>query len=190
MRKPRRDVSPSPASPPAAKTSAPSADRICIARIGAPHGVRGEMKLWSFTQDPADVATYGPLHTEDGKRQFDIETMRAAKDHFVVRLKGVADRDAAEKLRNIELFIDRALLPPAEDGAYYHADLIGLSAVTPDGVAIGTVSAMLNFGAGDLVEIKSNAGGEPMLLPFTAATVPEIDIAGGKMVVVLPAVTE
>ena len=194
MQKRRRDASPSPAAPPAADRQAPPPDAaqetICIARIGAPHGVRGEMKLWSFTQDPAAVADYGPLFTQDGKRQFEIETMRAAKDHFVVRLAGVADRDAAEKLRNVELYIDRALLPPAEDGAFYHADLIGLAAVTPDGVAFGAVTAVLNFGAGDLLEIKSNAGGEPMLLPFTEAIVPEIDITAGRIVVVLPAETE
>lgn len=166
-------------------------DRICVARIGAAHGIRGEVKLWSFTQDPAAVASYGPLETEDGKRQFEIETMRAAKDHFVARIAGVADRDAAEKLRNLELYIPRARLPAIEeDDTFYHADLVGLTAVTPEGDTIGTVSAVLNFGAGDLIEIKSSAGGEPMLLPFTDAIVPEIDIAARKIVVVLPSVSE
>jgi 16S rRNA processing protein RimM len=166
-------------------------NKIRVARIGAAHGVRGEMKLWPFTQDPEAVADYGPLESEDGKRQFEIETMRAAKDHFVVRLKGVADRTAAEKLTNTDLFIPRDRLPAIEeDDTFYHADLIGLAAVTPDGVTLGTVSALHNFGAGDLIEIVSAQGGEPLLLPFTDAVVPEIDMAARKITVVLPSVTE
>ena len=131
--------------------------KICVARIGAAHGVRGEVKLWSFTQDPMAVANYGPLETEDGARRFEIETLRAAKDHLVARLKGIGDRDAAEKLRNLDLFVPRDRLPPIEeDDTYYHADLIGLAAVTPEGVALGTVTAMHNFGAGDLIEIATS----------------------------------
>ena len=125
---------------------------VRVARIGAPHGVRGELKLWSFTGDPAAVADYAPLETEDGKRHFDIETMRPAKDHFIVRIAGVADRDAAAKLVNIDLFVPRDRLPAIdEDDTWYHADLIGLAAVTPEGVALGTVTALHNFGAGDLM---------------------------------------
>jgi 16S rRNA processing protein RimM len=170
--------------------SAPATNKVRVARIGAPHGVRGEMKLWSFTGDPAAVAEYGPLQTEDGKRAFEIETMRAAKDHFVVRLVGVADRDAAEKLVNTDLFVPRERLPALdEDGTYYHADLVGLAAVTPEGVTLGTVTALHNFGAGDLIEIATTQGGE-LLLPFNEAIVPEIDIAARKVVVVLPSVTE
>ena len=176
----------------AGKSPSPVAgNKVRVARIGAPHGVRGEMKLWPFTGDPAAVADYGALETEDGKRQFEIETMRAAKDHFVVRLVGVADRDAAEKLVNTDLFVPRERLPAIEeDDTYYHADLIGLAAVTPDGVALGHVTALHNFGAGDLIEIATPQGGEPLLLPFTDAIVPEIDIAAKKIVVVLPSVTE
>jgi 16S rRNA processing protein RimM len=166
-------------------------NKVRVARIGAAHGVRGELKLWSFTGDPAAIADYGPLQSEDGKRQFEIETMRTAKDHFVVRLVGVADRDAAEKLVNTDLFVPRDRLPPInEDDTYYHADLVGLSAVTPEGVALGTVTALHNFGAGDLIEIATTQGGEPLLLPFNATIVPEIDIAARKIVVVLPSVTE
>jgi 16S rRNA processing protein RimM len=166
-------------------------NKVRVARIGAPHGVRGEMKLWSFTGDPAAVADYGLLHTEDGARQFEIETMRPAKDHFVVRMAGVADRDAAAKLVNIDLFVPRDRLPAIdEDGTYYHADLIGLAAVSETGVALGTVTALHNFGAGDLIEIATAQGGEPLLLPFTDAIVPEIDIAARKVVIVLPSVTE
>ena len=124
------------------------ADRIRVARIGAAHGVRGEVKLWSFTQDPMAVANYGPLETEDGARRFEIETMRAAKDHFVARIAGIADRDAAAGLRNVDLFVPRDRLPPIdEDDTYYYADLVGMAAVTPEGVPLGNVAALHNFGA-------------------------------------------
>jgi 16S rRNA processing protein RimM len=168
-----------------------AAKKIRVARVGAAHGVRGEMKLWSFTQDPAAVAEYGPLESEDGSRQFDIESMRAAKDHFVVRVKGVDDREAAAKLCNLDLYVPRDRLPPIEeDDTYYHADLVGLDAVTPEGALLGTVTALHNFGAGDLIEIATAQGGEPLLLPFDDATVPEIDIAARKVVVMLPSVSE
>jgi 16S rRNA processing protein RimM len=171
-------------------TADTSGDKIRVARIGAAHGVRGEMKLWSFTQDPAAVADYGPLETAAGKR-FEIASMRAAKDHFVVRIEGVTDRDEAAKLCNLDLYVPRDRLPPIdEDDTYYQADLIGLAAVTPEGQALGTVTAMHNFGAGDLIEIATTQGGEPLLLPFTQAIVPEVDIPGRKVVVVLPTVSE
>ena len=165
--------------------------RIRVARIGAAHGVRGEVKLWSFTQDPAAVADYGPLETEDGARQFDIETLRAAKDHFVARIAGVDTREAAEMLRNVDLFVPRDRLPPIEEAdTYYYADLIGMAAVTPEGAALGAVTALHNFGAGDLIEIATTAGGEPLLLPFTEAVVPKIDTALRQIVVVLPNLVE
>ena len=160
-------------------------DRVCVAQIGAAHGVRGEVKLRSFTEDPAAFTSYGPLESEDGARRFTIEALRPAKDHLVARLAGVADRDAAEKLTNIKLYVSRDRLPPVEDNeTFYHADLIGLAAMTPDGAALGTVTAIHNFGAGDLVEIKPAGGGEPLLVPFTDAAVPEIDIAAGRVVVI------
>jgi 16S rRNA processing protein RimM len=161
------------------------AGRIRVARIGAAHGVRGEVKLWSFTQNPAAVADYGPLESEDGARRFEIEALRAAKDHFVARLKGVEDRDTAEALCNLDLFVPRDRLPPIEDDdEFYYADLMGLAAVTPEGAELGTITAVLNFGAGDVIEIRPRGGGPPLMLPFTDATVPEIDIAAGRVVVV------
>jgi 16S rRNA processing protein RimM len=165
------------------------ADRICVAQIGAAHGIRGEVRLRSFTEEPMAVASYGPLESEDGRQRFTIEALRPAKDVFVARLAGVADRDAAEKLTNLRLYVPRDRLPPAKDDEFYYADLVGLSAVTPDGAPLGTVTAIHNFGAGDVVEIKP-AGGDPLLVPFTEATVPEIDIAAGRMVVVPLASTE
>ena len=167
------------------------ANRICVARIGAAHGVRGEVKLWSFTEDPAAVAHYGPLETQDGTRCFEIEALRAAKDHFVARIAGVNDRDAAEKLRNIELYIPRARLPTIEEAdTFYHADLVGLDAITPDGARVGTVHALHNFGAGDIIEIAPAEGGDPLMLPFNETTVPKIDVAARQIVVVPPAETE
>ena len=167
------------------------ANRICVARIGAAHGVRGEVKLWSFTEEPAAVANYGPLETQDGTRCFEIETLRAAKDHFVARIAGVNDRDAAEKLRNIELYIPRARLPKIEEAdTFYHADLVGLDAVTPDGARVGSVHALHNFGAGDIIEIAPAGGGDPLMLPFNETTVPKIDVAARQIVVVPPVETE
>ncbi len=166
-------------------------DRICVAQFGAAHGIRGEVRLRSFTQDPAAVTSYGPLESEDGARRFEIETLRPAKDHFVVRVKGVGTRDAAEKLTNVKLFVSRDRLPPIDEAeTFYHADLIGLAAVTQDGTPLGTVAAIHNFGAGDLVEIAPAAGGHSLLVPFTDAAVPAIDIKARRIVVVPPAQDE
>lgn len=166
-------------------------DRICVARIGAAHGVRGEVKLWSFTEEPAAIANYGPLETLDGKQRFEIEALRSAKDHFVARIAGVTGREAAEKLRNIELYIPRARLPAIEeDDTFYHADLVGLDVVTPDGMQVGTVHALLNFGAGDIIDIVPVGGGDHLMLPFNEQLVPKIDLAAKRIVVVLPAETE
>jgi 16S rRNA processing protein RimM len=166
-------------------------DRIRVARIGAAHGIRGEVKLWSFTEDPMAVAHYGPLETADGARCFEIEAARPAKDHLVARIAGVGDRNAAEKLRNIDLFVPRERLPPIEEAdTFYHADLVGLAAISENGAALGTVVAIHNFGAGDLIEIQPAAGGEPLLLPFNETTVPTIDLRVGRIVIVPPAATE
>jgi 16S rRNA processing protein RimM len=165
--------------------------KVCVARIGAAYGVRGEVKLWSFTEDPVAVVRYGPLETQDGAQCFEIESMRPAKNHFVARIAGVADRNAAEKLRNIDLYIPRARLPKIEEAnTFYHADLIGLDVVTPDGAQIGTVHAVHNFGAGDIVEIVPIESGDPLMLAFNEITVPKVDLAAKQIVVVLPAETE
>lgn len=167
------------------------ADRIRVARIGAAHGIRGEVKLWSFTEDPMAVANYGPLETEDGARRFEIEAARPGKDFLVARIAGIEDRNAAEKLRNIDLFVPRGRLPPIEEAdTFYHADLVGLEAVSEAGVALGAVIAIHNFGAGDLIEIEPASGGEPLLLPFNETTVPTIDLKAGRIVVVPPPTTE
>jgi 16S rRNA processing protein RimM len=159
------------------------AERICVAQIGAPHGIRGEVRLRSFTADPMAVANYGALESEDGQRIFEIETIRPARDFLVVRFKGVADRSAAEQLRNLRLYVARERLPVPQADEFYHADLIGLAAVTADGIAVGTVVAVHDFGAGDLLELQIAGERDTVLLPFTAATVPVVDIAGGRIVI-------
>jgi 16S rRNA processing protein RimM len=158
---------------------------ICVARIGAAHGVRGAIKLWTFTEDPLAIQRYGPLMTKDGARQFEVTHAREAKGHLVATLKGVATREDAERLNGIELYVAREQLPaPAED-EYYHADLIGLAAVTTDGEPLGQVIAIHNFGAGDIIEIAPPHDAS-LLLPFTNAVVPTVDLAGGRVVIELP----
>ena len=158
---------------------------VCVARIGAAHGVRGAVKLWTFTEDPLAVQNYGPLMTKDGARQFEIASVRAAKDHLVATFKGVASRNDAEKLNGIELYVPREKLPATDDDEYYHADLIGLAAVNDADEPLGRVVAIHNFGAGDIIEIAPPKG-PTMLLPFTNAVVPTVDLAGGRVVIELP----
>ena len=161
--------------------------KVLVARFGAAHGVRGEIRLWSFTGDPLAVADYGPLESKDGARQFVIGSLRPNKDFLVARIDGVDDRNAAEALRNVELYLPRERLPEIDaDDTWYYADLVGLAVVAPDGAAIGTVAAVHNFGAGDIVEITPAGGGKTLLLPFTEAVVPEVDLKAGRIVVVLP----
>jgi 16S rRNA processing protein RimM len=160
--------------------------KVCIAKFGAAHGVRGEIRLWPFTEDPRSVASYGPLETQDGKRQFEVISTRAAKDHLVARIKGIDTRDAAEKLNGLELYVAREKLPATDDDEFYHADLIGLAAVTHDGTSLGRIIAVHNFGAGDIIEIAPANGGETKLLPFTNAVVPTVDLAAGRATIVLP----
>jgi 16S rRNA processing protein RimM len=158
---------------------------ILVGRFGAPHGVRGELRLQSFTGDPAAIATYGTL--SGGGRMFQITSLRPLKDNlFVARVAGVTGRNAAEALTNIELFIPRDALPPADEDEFYLADLIGLEAVDETGRPLGRVIAVPNYGAGDILEIAPGAGGESLLFPFTKAVVPEIDFAARRLVVVPP----
>ena len=159
--------------------------QVCIARIGAAHGVRGAVKLWTFTEDPFAVKRYGPLSTKDGARQFEVTSAREAKGHLVAQLKGITTRDEAERLNGIELYVARENLPATDEDEYYHADLIGLAAVTTADEALGRVVAIHNFGAGDILEIAPPHGAT-MLLPFTNAVVPTVDIAGGRVLIELP----
>jgi 16S rRNA processing protein RimM len=160
--------------------------QVCVARIGAAHGMRGQVRLWTFTQDPLAVTRYGTLSTKDGARQFEVTHVREAKDHLVATLKGIATREDAERLNGLELYIAREKLPDTDDGEYYHADLIGLAAVNAANEPLGRVIAIHNFGAGDIIEIAPPQGAT-MLLPFTNAVVPTVDLANGRVVIELPA---
>jgi len=162
------------------------AERICVAQIGAAHGLRGEVKLKSFTGDPMALGDYGPLTSEDGSASFEIEALRPGKGHLVARFRGIADRGAAERLANVRLFVPRERLPPLQADEFYHADLIGLSAVKADGSEIGTVVAVHDFGAGDILELAPREGGTSVMVPFTAAFVPSVDLARGRIVVAPP----
>jgi 16S rRNA processing protein RimM len=158
---------------------------ICVARIGAAHGVRGAVKLWTFTEDPLAVKRYGQLMTKDGARRFEVTDVREAKGHLVATLKGIATREEAERLNGVELYIAREKLPATDENEYYHADLIGLTAVNAAGEPLGRVIAIHNFGAGDIIEIAP-PNGATMLLPFTHAVVPTVDLEGGRVVVEFP----
>ncbi len=164
-------------------------ERICVAQIGGAHGIRGEVKLKSFTADPMAVKDYGMLEREDGGASLEIESVRPAKSHLVARFRGISDRDAAERLTNLKLFVPRERLPPPAADEFYHADLIGLPAMAADGTQVGTVIAVHDFGAGDILELRPQAGGTTILLPFSEACVPGVDIAGGRIIVALPATT-
>jgi 16S rRNA processing protein RimM len=166
------------------------AGRICVAQIGGAHGIRGEVKLKSFTADPMAVKDYGPLTSEDGSASFEIEALRPAKGHLVARFRGVSDRDAAERLVHLRLFVPRDRLPPPAADEFYHVDLIGLMAVTADGTEIGTVAAVHDFGAGDILELQPRSGGTTIMVPFTEAFVPNVDLAAGRVTVVLPEETQ
>ena len=159
--------------------------QICVARIGAAHGVRGAVKLWTFTEDPLAVTRYGQLMTKDGARQFEVTHVREAKGHLVAMLKGIATREEAERLNGVELYVAREKLPATSEDEYYHTDLIGLAAVNAAGEPLGRVIAIHNFGAGDIIEIAP-PNGATMLLPFSNAVVPTVDLEGGRVVIELP----
>ncbi len=164
---------------------------IVVGRIGAAHGIKGEVRVKSFTASPLDLAAYGPLEASDGRR-FTILAARpagASPDMLVVRFAGVDDRNTAEALNGIDLTVPRARLPEPEADEFYHTDLIGLDAVTPDGAALGTIIGVPNYGAGDLLEIAPSRG-PTLLVPFTRAAVPEIDLLAKRVVVDPPVAVE
>ncbi len=162
-------------------------DRILLGRIAGAHGIRGEVLIKTFTAAPENVGAYGPLSDESGTRTFKLKSARATPKGVVARLQGVDDRNGAEALKGIALYIERDRLPAAAEGEFYHADLIGLAAVDGDGKPIGEIVAVQNYGAGDLLEIRLAGSSKTELVPFTDAAVPEVDIAARRVVVVMPA---
>jgi len=158
---------------------------VCLGAIAGAFGVAGEARLKSFCADPQAIAAYGPLATEDGSRRFTVRITRPVKGGFAARLSGVATREEAEALKGTRLYAQRSRLPALPDDEFYHADLIGLEAVDTGGAPIGRIAAIHDHGAGDVIEIAA-AGGKAVLIPFTRAVVPAVDIAAGRIVVDLP----
>lgn len=157
-------------------------DRVCVGAIAGAFGVRGEVRLKSFCADPAAIAAYGPLETEDGRRRFVVTLTGTVAGGLSARLSGVGTREEAEALRGQRLYADRARLPALGDDEFYHADLIGLEVRDTGGAPIGRVRAVLNHGAGDLLEVEGPGLRAPVLLPFTRAVVPTVDLAAGILV--------
>jgi 16S rRNA processing protein RimM len=157
-------------------------DRIIVGAIAGSFGVQGEVRLKSFCADPAAIAGYGPLYTEDGTRSFKVKLTKAVSGGLGARLSGVETKEQADALRGTSLYADRARLPRLPDDEFYHADLIGLTVKDPGGALIGTVQAVHNHGAGDLLEIMGPGMKSSLLLPFTRATVPLVDISSGIIV--------
>ena len=162
-------------------------NRIFLGQIGAAHGIKGQVRIATHTQDPEAIGRYGPLDTDRPGLTITLTKVRLQKNVVIAHIKGIADRTAAEQLNGVSLFIDRARLPETEDeDDFYHADLIGLDARLDSGVTIGKVAAVPNFGAGDLIEIRDDRSGDSYLYPFTKAVVPSVDLAGGFLTIVVP----
>ena len=159
-----------------------SETRICVGAIAGAFGVKGEVRLKSFTADPEAIASYGPLLSEDGTQSFTVEITRPVKNGFAARIKGVASKEAADDLRGTKLFAERDALPSLPDDEYYHADLIGLAVHDTGGRLLGRVTAVHNHGAGDLLEIAGPGLNTPALLPFTQDAVPTVDVTAGRIV--------
>jgi len=162
-------------------------DRVLLGVVAAPHGVRGLVRIKSFTEDPMAVAAYGPLSDETGRKAYRVEALSAARGAVLARIEGVADRTAAEALRGLRLYVERERLPGTGEREWYEADLIGLAAVGRDGRDWGKVIAFHDFGAGSVMEVSGGSSTKTVMLPFTDEAVPEIDVAGGKVVIEPPA---
>ncbi len=165
-------------------------NRVLVGRIGAAHGVRGEVLIQSYTEDPQAIGSYGPLLTEDGTRRIEIKFVRVTPKGIVARIAGIGDRNGVEALKGLALYVERARLPAAAEGEFYRADLVGLRAVAPDGAALGMIVAVDNYGAGDILELRLEGTHETELIPFADAYVPAVDIAAGTITVVLPVAEE
>jgi 16S rRNA processing protein RimM len=155
---------------------------VCVAVVATAHGVRGALRLRTWTERPESVAEYGPVYDRQGRELFALEVIGRARQGVIARASGVTTREAAEALRGVELYVPRARLPAPEEDEFYHEDLIGLEAVDTGGAARGRVIGVFNHGAGDVLEVQP-ARGPSLLLPFTRETVPTIDLAAGRVVI-------
>ena len=157
-------------------------ERITVGRIGGSFGVKGEVRLKSFCADPAAIADYAPLYTDSGRAFAQLVLTGQQKNGFTARLDGVVTKEDADALRNVDLYAERDLLPSLPDDEFYHADLIGLSVVDTGGTELGRVKAVMDHGAGDLLEVQRPGSSETVLLPFTRAAVPTVDLTAGRIV--------
>lgn len=163
-----------------------SQERVCVGAIAGAFGVKGEVRLKSFCAEPEAIADYGPLWTEDGVRSFTVQITRPVPEGFAARLGGIATKEQGDALRGVTLWADRDRLPALPDDEFYHADLIGLAVQDTGGKAVGTIRAVYNHGAGDILEIFVPGARQALLLPFTRAVVPTVDLRAGRVVVDLP----
>lgn len=161
--------------------------RVMLGRIASAHGLRGEVVVHAFTSAPEDIAAYGPLSDEAGARAFELKIVRVTDKGVVARIRGIGDRTSAEALKGTALWVARERLPDTDEDEFYHADLIGLEAVAPDGSRLGEVVGVQDYGAGDLLEIRLSGKRQTEFVPFTAAFVPQIDVEGRRAVVLLAA---
>ena len=167
--------------------SSPSSKLLLLGQIGAAHGIKGEVRITTHTEHPENIAGYGPLVTNRPGLTVVIKKARQQGNVIVATLEGVADRNAAERLNGVELYVERDRLPPPEDeDDFYHADLIGLEARLESGIIIGKVAAIHNHGAGDIIEVQDEASGDSFLYPFTKAVVPDVRLAEGYLTIVVP----
>lgn len=158
-------------------------DRICIGAVAGAFGVRGELRLKSFTATPEDIATYGPVTSQDGAQSYTITlTGQATKGALIARLSGVATKEQADALRGLRLFVERDRLPALPDDEYYHADLIGLEVFDTGGTLLGRVKSVQNHGASDILEIHGPGLKSTVLLPFTLEAAPTVDLASGRII--------
>ena len=159
--------------------------------FGAPQGVRGEIRVKSLTKEPSAIGGYGPLTDKGRARAFAFETLRPLKDNMLIaRVAGVSSREAAEALKGVEIFARRDQLPPPNEDEFYYDDLVGLEAVDAAGGRLGRVVSLMNYGAGDVLEIAPAQGGETLLLPFTKRVAPRIDFDVGRIVIEQPGEVE
>ena len=156
--------------------------RVCIGAIAGAFGVRGEVRLKSFTAEPDDIAAYGPLETEDGTRKFTITLAGQTKNGLVARLSGIRTKQEADALRGTKLFLDRDRLPDPDEDEFYHTDLIGMEVYDTGGTLLGRVKAVMNHGASDLLEVQGAGQSATVLLPFTRDAVPTVDLTSGRIV--------
>jgi 16S rRNA processing protein RimM len=164
--------------------------RILLGAIASAHGIKGEVLVKTFTGDPAAVADYGPLTDDAGGYPLTLRIVRVTPKGVIARVDGAPDRTAAERLKGRQLYVERSRLPPADADNFYHEDLIGLAAVAPDGRPVGTIVAVQNYGAGDLLEVRQTGAATTDLVPFTKAHVPSLDIAGGRLTLVMPSFSD